>query len=440
MKRTILACCLCMSLAASVQAVSTVQCQVKGRGVNRDKALQNALLNAVTKVHGAVVGTGVARVNMDTGNINVDVDTQTGNRQISMDRVAVQSASTLTLTEAQGLIKSYEIVAEQQVDDHTYEVTADVWVLDYQGPEEIKAIRLAVLPVEVTARACRFGPDVISNAEVSRQFTQFLTGALSQNDRFTLLDRESGAALNQERRVLAHPDVKPEEKSRLEATLGADYLVVVTLPQAELIVEERDNPIIGRPTREFDARIRAEFRLLVGPTRQVSMADTLRIHLEDNQVKALAKKWRSDEIDYAELQDNFLRLAAGRVALKVADALAPIKIAAVLSNHQVILNQGGRRFVQGDRFQVYRLGESVVDPDTQMHLAAREEPLGTIRIIRVLAKVSYAEIVNGDFDNSAVGAVCRHSWGQEDQPAYSPGGRQTNASTTESGGVKLPFD
>ncbi len=439
MKRGILVVSSLLIWTLAAQA-ATVECQVQGRGSNRDKALQNALLNAVIKVHGAAVGTGVAQVAMDTGDIAVDVDTGTGSRHISMDRVAVQSASTLTLMEAQGLIKSYEVVSEQQLEGDTYEMTVDVWVLDYQSPEDIKEIRLAVLPTEVTANNCRFGPVTVPGGDVERQFTQYLTGALSQNDRFTLLDRESDAALMQERRLLARTDIKPEERSRLQATLGADYLVVVTLPQASLLVEEKDSPIIGRPIRTFDARLRAEYRLVVGPTRQVAMADDLRIHLEDNQVKELAEDWRSDDIDYAELQSNFLRLAAGRVAMKVAEYLAPIKVAAVMSGTQVILNQGGTRFVAGDQFRVYRLGQSVIDPDTQMHLATEEEPLGVIRITRVLPKVSYAEVVEGTFDDATVGSVCRHLSGIEDTNRRRPGNRRTNTRTTKSGGVKLPFD
>ena len=394
----------------------------------------------VAQVHGVAVSSGIASVDLATGAVGVAQDTARGSRTVSIDGITVQSAATVTLTEARGMVKTYEVVAEQQVSPDVYEVTLDAWVFSYQSPEAIKPIRLAVMPVEVQVPMCRFGDRDVPAARVAQQFTQALTGDLSQNEHFTLLDRESTAAIDRERRILKDQDVTPREKVRLQAVLGADYLVVVTVPQVELRVKETINPAIGRPTREFDARLQAEFRLLVGPTRQVSMADDLRIRLEDNQVSALAAEWNVDDIDYAELQGNFIGLAAGRVAGAILDYLNPVKIAAVVEGGQVILNQGGKRFVVGDQYDVGRPAQTIVDPATGKALGTHHQAAGTIQIVKVLPRISYAKVVTGTLDSSVVGYACWRATGIEDSDKIPNGRQKTEVEKTPSTGVKLPFD
>lgn len=440
MRGYILSLCLILCLVTGSGAQHAVESVAKGRAPTREKAIQAALLNAVTQIHGAALSTGIANVDMETGAIGTVVNPFTGSRRTSVDNVSVQSAGTLTLMETQGLIKSYEVLEEKRLDDQSYEITAKAWVFNYESPEDVKERRLAVTPVEVTAASCVFGDKEVSKIELSRQFTQLLSAALSQNEHFTLLDRDSNTALQNERAVLSEADVPLSEKSRLRSTLGSDYIVAVNVPQAEILVKETTNPIVGRPTRRFDAKVRVEYRLLVAPTRQVSLVDDLRIYLEDRQIKALSEDWRADEIDYDELRRNFMQLAAAHVARAVSDHLRPVKVAAVVDGSYVILNQGGSRFLEKDEYAVFRLGQAIVDPETQKELARHEELVGTIRIARVLSKVCYADIVAGDFDVAAVGSICRHARGLKDYPAEAEGGTRTKILKTSSGGVRLPFD
>jgi len=439
MKRYVTIFAISMCLVGMALGQETVQCRVKGQGSTREQAIRSALHQAVSQVCGVAVSTGVANVDLATGDLAVTRDAATGSRHVSVDAVNVQSTGTLTLTQTQGMVQTYEVVDETPGPDR-YAVTLDVWVFDYRGPEPVKAIRLAVMPVDVQTTWCPFGDRNVPAARVSEQFTQALTSALSLNRYFTLLDRESTLAINRERRILEDPDVSPQEKSRLQAVLGADYLVVVTVPQAELRVKETINPAIGRPTREFDAWLQAQYRLLVGPTRQIHLADDLRIHLEDSQIKALASEWDADEIDYVELQSNFIQLGANRIAGAILDSLYPVQVAAVLDGGLVVLNQGGKRFMVGDVYEVVATGQAIVDPATGETLGAHQPLMGTVQITRVLPRMSYARVVSGTFDGAAVGAACRHLAGLEDQPKSPGGGRKSRIEKTSSDGVKLPFD
>ncbi len=440
MKRTVITLAVGLMCAALARANTEVQTRVTAQGPTREKAIQNCLHLAVGKVQGVAVFTGITNVAVQTGSLDMARDPTTGSKTINLDAVDVRSAGTLTLTESQGMVKTFEVVEEQQVREDLYQVTLDVWVYDYHSPEDTSKIRLAVMPMEVKAGTCIFGERQVPGARVSEQMTQFLAGALAHNEGFTVLDRDSTEAIIRERQILDNPEVSPRERARLGKDLGADYILTGTIPQAELLVQEVNNPALGARTRRFDARVQVEYRLIVGPTRQVRMGSEVRIRLEDNEVKALAEEWRADRIDWSELQANLIRMAARQVAAEVAADLNPLRVAAIVGEgSQVILNQGGSRFVPGDTYELFNLGEAILDPQTQAEIGRHETSLGRIRVTKVLPRICYAEVLGQDRGKIAVGAACRPVK-ESKKRAWDQGTRESDVNKTSSGGVKLPFD
>jgi curli biogenesis system outer membrane secretion channel CsgG len=440
MKRTVMTLAVGLICATLASANTEVQTRVTAQGPTREKAIQNGLHLAVSKVQGVAVFTGITNVAVQTGSLDVARDPTTGSKTISLDAVDVRSAGTLTLTESQGMVKTFEVVEEQQVQEDLYQVTMDVWVYDYHSPEDPSKIRLAVMPMEVKAGPCIFGDRHVPGSRVSEQMTQFLAGALAHNEGFTVLDRDSTEAIIRERQILDNPEVSPKERVRLGKDLGADYILTGTIPQAELLVQEVNNPALGAKTRRFDARVQVEYRLIVGPTRQVRMGSEVRIRLEDNEVKALAEQWRAQRIDWSELQANLIRMAARQVAAEVAADLNPIRVAAVIGEgQQVILNQGGSRFVPGGTYELFNVGEAILDPQTQAEIGRQETPLGKIRITKVLPRICYAEVLGNNQEEIGIGAVCRPVKEPKDK-AWGQGTRESDIQKTSSGGVKLPFD
>jgi curli biogenesis system outer membrane secretion channel CsgG len=338
------------------------------------------------------------------------------------------------------MVKTFEVVEERQIEPGLYEVTLDVWVYDYHSPEDTSKIRLAVMPMDVQTGSCVFGERRVPGARVSEQMAQYLTSALTRNEGFTVLDRNSTEAIIRERQILANLENSPQERARLGKDIGADYILTGTIPQAELIVEEVNNPALGAKTRRFDARIQAEYRLIVGPTRQVRMSDEVRIRLEDNEVKALAEEWNAQRIDWAELQANLIRMAARQAAADVAAELNPIRVAAVINEGSgVILNQGGKRFMPGDTYEVFNIGGTIIDPQTQAEIGRHETSLGRIRITKVLPRICYAQVLDEAQEQAAIGAMCRPIK-EPKKRASDQGTRKSSIKKTSSGGVKLPFD
>ncbi len=448
-------------------AENVVPVEVKGQGVTRDLAIQNALYQAVCQVQGVAVSSALGAVGVDTSHVDIERDPSASRKTTitgpagavtdettglvkTKDKVDVSTATLtpITLTEAKGLVKSYEVVSEKEISPKVYEVTLKVQVYDYQSPEDTKKLRLAIFPFEssVPARLVVEHRDngsteireLASEKRLGEQFSQYLNTILARNEKFTVLDRDTQAAILKEKQILAPENAPLEERMRLGEALGADYMLVGTVPQAKIIVEEKYNPVISATARRFTAILEAEYRLIVGPTRQVAASDQLRIKLEDQQVKALMAKWESDRIDYNEMEQNLVQRAARQIADMVSDYLYPVRVAAVKEGGMMILNQGGKRFAEGDVLEVSKPGADVIDPDTGKSLGAAEMQVATIKITKILPRISYAALTQGTAANTIVGGFCRRV--KTDDGAITPTPRPSNVQESGSGGVKLPFD
>ena len=467
MKKLVLSILICSTCSILFAAENVVPVEVKGQGVTRDLAIQNALYQAVCQVQGVAVGSALAAGGVETSHKDIERDPATSGKITvtgpggavteevkglvkTVDKVKVSTGTLtpVTLTEAQGLVKSYEVLSEKEISPKVYEVSLKVQVYDYQSPEDTKKIRVAIFPFEtaVPARLVVEHRDngsteireLASEKRLGEQFSQYLNTMLARSEKFTVLDRDTQAAILKEKQILAPENAPLEERMRLGEALGADYMLVGTVPQAKITVEEKYNPVISATARRFTAILEAEYRLIVGPTRQVAASDQLRIKLEDAQVKALMAKWESDRIDYNEMEQNLVQRAARQIADMVSDYLYPVRVAAVQENGMLILNQGGKRFAEGDILEVSKPGADVIDPDTGKSLGAAQMQVATIKITKILPRISYAAMTQGTATDKIVGGICRRV--KTDDGAITPTPRPSNVQESGSGGVKLPFD
>ena len=182
---------------------------------------------------------------------------------------------------------------------------------------------------------------------------------------------------------------------------GARYLLVATVDDFE------------------DSTERMEFKSLnqVGLKRKIRISLAARIYdstsgtlLESASVRTEKKDDRSDSGDLrknAEQTDVLLadavRDASEKVATRVADVIFPVRVL-VKRDKQVTLNRGeGGGVAVGQVWNVYALGEDLVDPDTKQSLGREEVLVGKVRVMSLTPKTSTAEILEDTgIDKNAV--------------------------------------
>jgi TolB-like protein len=416
-------------------ATTTKVVETKGQGVNRDEAINMALKQAVAQVKGVAVSS----LNTDFAYRSASADIAekaNGGKKVEFDAVAVNTGGTTLRTDMAGLIKTYEVLNEKKLDDGTYEVTLKVTVYDYESPERTTRLKLAVMPIRTLAAFYQFGDISNPSLDTSRLFSQKLTAALAQTNKFAVLDREYIQEFAQEKRVLIN-DAPVEELAKLGEVLGVDYMLVGTINRAGIVRKQSYSPAIDRTISEYEADFSLEYRLIVGPTRQVKLAGVLTIKLDKTeQLRPLVTKWEPQDMDYKEMMDNFIGMAANQLVEQIIDQLYPIRIASIDKDGQVIINQGGSRIAVGQLLDVVSQGRELFDADTKESLGTTETLIATIKIDRVMPRISYAKLVGGDLAKLSEGLICRP---KEVEAAPQPG-RTSEIERTPQGGVKLPFD
>jgi curli biogenesis system outer membrane secretion channel CsgG len=310
-------------------------------------------------------------------------------------------------------------------------------VYDYEGPEQTKLLKLAIMPLKVLKKDYQFGSYDMPGDQMSAKMAQKLSVGLSGTNKFSVLDREYIQNFMYNRKIMVEADSSVEEKAKLSKVLGADYMIVGTVSDARLDIIERMSSILGVLVREYNADFIFDYRLIVAPTMQVKLADTVNIRLEEtNEVRKLVKDWEPENLDYRELADNLVAKAANEVVKTIIDRLYPIRIASINENGQIIINQGGKRISQGLVLDVFSEDKEIFDADTKESLGKTEILVAIIEIAKVAPKISYAKIVKGDLSKISEGLICR----RKKIEAKTLEGRKSQIERTPRGGVKLPFD
>lgn len=424
-------------MAVTSRAVMTVERTVKAQGPSRDTAVKQALYEAVAQVQGVAVSTGVARSGAYVANYNID--RQEVNKSVEMEGISVDAVNSITMTQAEGMVKSYEVTDEQTLGDGKVEVTVKAQVYDYESPLSSGKLTLAVTAFGIDNDAHVFGDIKISGSELSKQFAQRLSTLILDSGRFNILDRAYTAEFEQEMAILKSDDAGVEEKSRLKNVLGADYLLSGRIQRATIQTEYRDLPSTGMKTEEYRGYFDAEVRLLVPATREVAFSHEYRIKLKTNDVKALADEWKRDERDFNQIRKAFMDIAARRIIEDVLNDVYPVRVA-VAEPGQIILDQGGQRVRPNVRYEVFQAGQAVLDPVTQGVLGKAQNRIATLQITQILPRFSYARVLEGNASAIQVGQMCRIHPDENITIVEPQGGMKSKIERTPSGGVRMPFD
>lgn len=253
---------------------------------------------------------------------------------------------------------------------------------------------LAVSSVQPTASlkaSMEHAGKALSLGRVVEAFDSQLIAQVNATRKFDVVGRSDLKDVVKEQELGQSGNVDAKSAAQTGKLAGAKYVLVTTIDDFE------------------DSTERMEFKSLnqVGLKRKVRIGAVAKIYdsstgklLESANIKIEKKDDRSDAVDLqknAELTDALLADAvqetATRVATRVADVIFPVKVLAK-RDRQITINRGEGTGIQaGQVWNVYALGEELVDPDTKESLGREEVLVGKARIVDVTPKTSTAEIL-----------------------------------------------
>jgi len=182
---------------------------------------------------------------------------------------------------------------------------------------------------------------------------------------------------------------RPADAPELRVS-GVDYILVPVVDDFQDYVETADFETIGQRAQRRIIRFStvariynaADGRLLESANFQITNRDVA------EQAGHISRE--------GDLSDRLLvaitREMAERVALRVIDVTHPATVIAKTGN-QVTINRGdGAGMVPGETWEVFAVGEELIDPATGMSLGREEVPVGEVVVNRVNPLVSTARI------------------------------------------------
>ena len=404
--------------------------EVEGFGISYNEAIQNGLIQALKQAKGLTIESQKTFAK----SLREKSTSKDGNNS---HQVEIHALSEGIVREAtQGLINEYRVIDSQKISAGEWEVTLAVKMLRYKTPgiSPHSRRKIAIIPFRTTRASYNFRGGHIASSEISRQFTQKLVTEMTQTRKFTVLDREYMEEFLQEKNLVLSTDAPLAEQMKIGEVLGVDYLLIGTISEANQKQTPYTIQVTGETGFDYSASFVADYRIIVMATKQIKWSDSVTLSMGDSEIKKMAPGLKPDQI-----QQALLTKVAKKIIHKAMANIYPIRVVKVQPNGEIILNQGGVTVNNGEILDVFSKGEKVIDPYTGESLCSSESWVATIKISRVIPKMSYARVLKGEYSLIQNGNICRRQAEKSKRSSHTPG-RTTDVQSASGGGVVLPFD
>ncbi|MGD8648849.1 MAG: CsgG/HfaB family protein [Desulfobacterales bacterium] len=351
-----------------------VTVESEGSGSSSKAAVYDAITQALGKVNGMQIATqtthAIAEASVETNEDDAYFASEAFGQQI-------QSAT-------KGTIKKYNVLSLDQNPDMNdlWFAKIEVTIAKYKVSKQAQRLRMALVPF-------RINPQVSSSKKAvkfEKLFAQALVSYLTQTRKFAILDREFMKEQNLELDLIQGANFSLDEMSRLGNKLGTDYMIVGAVDD---VIDKRWTQTMKTTGKKFAMHkfgTQISFRIIDVATGQVKFSDMY------NQ----GRKSQGKEADYMV----FARKAADSVGQKIINAIYPVVVSSVRGK-KVYLAQGGDTLKVGQKMELIKYGEPVLDPYTNESLGKEEIQIGMVQVTTVQAKLAQAKIITSSIDLAA---------------------------------------
>ncbi|WP_159016968.1 CsgG/HfaB family protein [Cognatiluteimonas profundi] len=281
---------------------------------------------------------------------------------------------------------------KQQRMQNEWEVTIAARVAHYRESADAKRPRLVVAMPRTATDSFVVGDRPIDSAQLAAQIRGRLSDALTQTQRFTVLDREFTGEIRNELDLIGSGMVKSEDMARAGQMLATDLILIPTIERFEYRRSERKLRLADRTLVSYAGGGAISLKLINAVTGQVVMSQTFEAGLPSTAPTTLG-----NFVDGGKLANTLMDSLGKDMARALLLHTFPVAVIR-LSGNDVVLNQGGQAVSIGTRYQAVTLGEDLKDPQTGQSLGPMESPCCVIEVTRMGPSVAYGRIVDPGFN------------------------------------------
>ncbi len=280
-----------------------------------------------------------------------------------------------------GVVKSYSILESgTSAGSGRAFVKIKAVIPTYKASDQLKRLKLAVMPLAVTGSASS-KPDAAHFAEsVSASLEAFLT----QTRKFAMIDRRYSAASNHELNRVNTRSAPIEETVKVGMRVGADYIVMAALKEfsAQEVQQQR---VTGRVVSRMSAPVSIDVRVIDIATGQIKFAQTY---------------MNPGRLPSSMSLSQYAADIGSDIGQVINVAIYPIAVVSV-SGSNVTLNQGGDTVQVGRIYRLVTLGQNLIDPYTKESLGEEEKEVARVEVTSVTDRTATAKVVAGSLAASA---------------------------------------
>ncbi len=221
-----------------------------------------------------------------------------------------------------------------------------------------------------------------------------LIDRLNATRKFDVVGRSDLDNLIKEQDLGASGNVDAKTAAQAGKLTGAKYLLVATVDDFQDYMQTASFQSIGETATKRIFRFSIVGKIYDSATGK--LLESANIQTGTNDFKQIQEQ-QNNTAQNGDLSDAMMvavaRSMATKIANRVADVIFPIKVL-VITDNQVTINRGdGAGVAIGDVFNVYALGQELIDPDTKDSLGREEIKVGQVQISEVEPKFSKATIL-----------------------------------------------
>jgi len=221
-----------------------------------------------------------------------------------------------------------------------------------------------------------------------------LIDRINATRKFDVVGRSDLSDILKEQDLGASGNVDAKTAAKAGKLTGAKYLLVTTVDDYQDYVEKATFEGTGRSATKRVFRLSVVGKVYDASTGK--LLESANFQTGNDGFKQIQEE-RSYTVKDGELSDEMMvavsRDMAQKIANRIADVIFPAKVL-LRRDKEVTINRGeGGGVAVGDTFNVFALGEELIDPDTKESLGRDEAKVGRVKITQVNPKTSTAEIL-----------------------------------------------
>jgi hypothetical protein len=259
-----------------------------------------------------------------------------------------------------------------------------------QSGKETLAIS-SVKPTPSLRTALSGAGKALSLGRVVEAFDSQLIAQVNATRKFDIVGRSDLKDVIKEQELGQSGNVDAKSAAQAGKLAGAKYLLVTTIDDFEDSTERMEFKTLNQVGIKRKIRIGAVAKIYDSSTGKLLESANIKTEKKDDRADSTALQ-KNAELTDALLADA-VQETATKVATRVADVIFPVRVL-IKRDKQITINRGEGAGVEvGQVWNVYALGEELIDPDTKESLGREEVQVGKARIVNITPKTSTAEIL-----------------------------------------------